>query len=103
MTRQHQRQFLFEFWQLHFAHRIMSQFFSSCEKLIKGAQRGELQPHVRPRLPSLHERKEIIAKIVGWAFFPRGFVRRWKSFQRLLIPVYRMRRTVSVIRKVAQE
>jgi hypothetical protein len=54
-------------------------------------------------LPTLHKRKEIIAKIVGCAFFPRGFVLRAETGQRLSIRLECTRRSVSLVRKVTQE
>src|SRR5207244_12397943 len=86
--------------QLQFPHSTVPQPFSSRQKLIKTAQRGELQSHIGACLRALHEREEVIAKIVGRAFFPRCFVRRTESSQRLAIRLERARRSVSFVREV---
>src|SRR4029079_1093562 len=52
LAREEQRQFSLDFWQLYFAHGMAGQSLSSPKKLIKRAQRRELQSHIRTRLPS---------------------------------------------------
>src|SRR5437899_4355196 len=57
LARENQRQFLLDFWHLYFAHRIAAQTLSSPQKLIKRAQRRELQSHIRTRLSALRNYK----------------------------------------------
>src|SRR5262249_51208458 len=89
LPRKDQRQLFLELWQLHFSDRITPKSFPSGEKLIKSAQRRELQPHVRTRLPAFHDCKEVISKIVGRAFSPRRFVLRAETCQRLAVRLER--------------
>ena len=103
LSGEHERQLLFHLWQLHFLHRITVETFPSCEKLIKGAQRGELQSHVRTRLAVLHQRKKIIAKIVACTVSPWRFVLRAETSERVAIRLECSRRSVPFICEIAQE
>jgi len=67
---ENERQFLFRFRQLQLADRIERQFFSFNQKPIECSKGRELKPDVRTRLAILHQREQVIAKIVRGTFLP---------------------------------
>ncbi len=80
-----------------------SQAFSRGEKLIKRAQRGELQPYIRPGLAALHQREEIIPEIFRRAFFPGRFGFRPKGIQRFAVRFDCPWRSISLDLEITQE
>ncbi len=98
-----QRQLFLHLRKLQLPERIDPQFLAISQKFVKRAQRGELQAHVRSRLPSFHDREEIIAKIVRSALLPRFFVYGAKSSQCLPIRLQRLRRRISFDCEIAKE
>src|ERR1043166_76132 len=100
---QDERQLFVDLRKLQLLERIDPKFLSTGKKFIESAQRRELQSNIRTRLAALHDDEEIIAEIVGRAFFPGLLILRAESSERLAISLQRSRRRVALDREVLEK